>query len=169
MTIQHSTKEDISEIFRLYELATEFQKVKFPENHWPKFEEHMVAKEIVEKRQFKLVINSKIACVWAITYSDPDIWENADNDNSIFIHRIATNPDFRGQGFVKTIVKWAIELAEKENKRFIRMDTCGKNESLIKYYQSCGFDFLGTKKLKNTTNLPSHYVNAKVCFFEIAL
>lgn len=128
-----------------------------------------VAVEIAENRQFKLVIEDKIACIWAITYSDPKIWEAADNDASIYVHRIATNPDFRGNNFVKITVDWAIELAKDQNRKFIGMDTCGKNQTLISHYTYCGFQFLGTKRLKNTSGLPSHYHNANVCFFEIAL
>lgn len=169
MKIKNSTKEDIPEIFRLYKLATDFQEIKFPENQWPKFDEAMVTNEVAENRQFKLVIDDKIACVWAITYSDPQIWVDAVNDASIFIHRIATNPDFRGNNFVKIIVEWAEKFAKKQNKQFIRMDTCGKNEALINHYKSCGFEFLGIKKLKNTSRLPSHYRDADVCFFEIKL
>ena len=169
MEIKNSTQEDIPEIFRLYKLATEFQKSKFPENHWPQFENAMIATEVQKNLQFKLVIDNQIACVWAITYSDPQIWENVDNDDSIFIHRIATNPKFRGNNFVKIIAAWAIKLAKKQNKQFIRMDTCGKNEGLIQHYKSCGFEFLGIKKLKNTLDLPSHYYNVDVCFFEIKL
>lgn len=167
MKITSSTKEDISEIFRLYKLATEFQKIKFPENHWPKLDQSLVATEVNENRQYKLTIGNQIACVWAITYSDPQIWEAVDNDSSIFIHRIATNPDFRGNNFVKLIAQWARSLAQEENKSFIRMDTCGKNESLIKHYERCGFEFLGTKKLTDASGLPSHYLDVDVCFFEI--
>lgn len=169
MKIHNCTLDDIPEIFRLYQLAVDFQKVKFPENQWPQFEEEMVVSGIEENRQFKLVIDGEIACVWTITYSDPQIWEGTDDTSSIFIHRIATNPDFRGNNFVKIIVDWAVEFAKKQNRQFIRMDTCGKNERLIKHYGSCGFKFLGARKLKNTSDLPSHYHNADVCFFEIAL
>lgn len=169
MTITNSNKEDISEIFRLYKLATEYQKVKFPENLWPVFDEDLIATEITENRQYKLVIENKIACVWAITYSDPQIWENSENDSSIYIHRIATNPDFRGNNFVKKIVDWSKGFANDQKKQFIRMDTCGNNVRLINHYKSSGFKFLGMKKLKNTSELPSHYHNADVCFFEIEL
>lgn len=167
MQITNSKKEDIREILRLYQLATEFQKIKFPKNQWPQFDEEMVTGEIAEKRQFKLIIEDKIACVWAITHSDPEIWEDDDNDPSVYIHRIATNPDFRGNNFVKIIVDWAIQFAKDQNREFIRMDTCGINQRLINHYERCGFEFLGTNKLKSTEGLPSHYQNAVVCFFEI--
>lgn len=161
--------DDIPEIFRLYKLATEYQIIKFPENEWPEFNQDLIATEVVENRQFKLVIENKIACIWAITFSDPQIWEGSENDSAIYIHRIATNSDFRGNNFVQAIVDWAKEYAEKQNKKFIRMDTCGNNERLINHYKSCGFNYLGMKRLKNTSELPSHYHNAEVCFFEIEL
>ena len=169
MIITNSTKEDIPEIFRLYRLASEYQKVKFPENQWPKFSKELVTKEIVENRQFKILIKNKIACIWAVTFSDIEIWENDDDNFSIYIHRIAANPEFRGNNFVKRIVNWSKKFAENNNKQFIRMDTCGKNERLINHYTNCGFKFLGIKRLKNTLELPSHYHNADVCFFEIEL
>ncbi|CAM4395298.1 GNAT family N-acetyltransferase [Zobellia nedashkovskayae] len=169
MKITTSTLNDIPEIFRLYKLATDFQKVKFPDNQWPEFEKDFMSTEVVENRQFKLLIDDNIACFWAITYSDPQIWEEKDNDSSIYIHRIATNPQYRGKNFVQAIVAWSKDFAAKENKQYVRMDTCGKNDKLINHYKSCGFDFLGMKKLNNTSDLPSHYHNADVCFFEIDL
>jgi hypothetical protein len=39
------------------------------------------------------LIDGQIACVWAVTFNDPEIWKN-DQDAAIYIHRIATNPDF---------------------------------------------------------------------------
>ena len=169
MTIVNSTKQDIPEIFRLYKLATDFQKIKFPGNLWPQFDSKLIDTEVAENRQFKLLIKGQIACVWAISFSDPQIWEDSDNDSAIYIHRIATNPEFRGQNFVKIIVDWAKNFAKSHNNNFIRMDTCGNNVRLINHYIACGFEFLGLKRPNNTSELPSHYDNAEVCFFEIKL
>jgi ribosomal protein S18 acetylase RimI-like enzyme len=166
MLIANSSRSDIPEIFRLYKLATDFQKVKFPENQWPEFSQDLILTEVDDNRQFKLLMDGEIACVWAITYSDPQIWEEDENDASIYIHRIATNPNFRGNNFVQRIVDWSIDFANGKGKTFVRMDTCGKNDGLIEHYTKCGFEFLGVRKLKNTSDLPSHYHNADVCFFE---
>jgi ribosomal protein S18 acetylase RimI-like enzyme len=167
--ITNSTTNDIPEIFRLYKLATDYQKIKFPANQWPIFELDYIAKEVAENRQFKLQIDNKIACIWAITFTDPQIWEEKNSDPSIYIHRIATNPDLRGNNFVQIITDWAKEYAKNHNKKFIRMDTCGQNDSLIAHYQNCGFEYLGIHKLKDTSDLPLHYQNVDVCFFEIKL
>lgn len=167
MKTVNSTEIDISEIFRLYKLATAFQKERFPENQWPEFDKTLIEEEIAENRQFKLIIDNEIACVWAITYSDPEIWKDDDGVSALYIHRIATNPTFRGNNYVKIIVDWAKAFAQ--DKKYIRMDTCGENQKLIQHYKNCGFDFLGIKKLGNVSNLPSHYKNADVCYFEIKL
>lgn len=169
MKIQNSTPKDISEIFRLYGIATEYQKAIFPDNTWPTFEHGLVETEVHEQRQFKMVVDDQIACVWAITYADPQIWEEKNNDPSIYIHRIAANPVFRGQKFVTEIVNWARSYAKSHQKKFIRMDTCGDNQKLITHYESCGFNFLGMVQLKNSDELPSHYQDAVVCLFEIEI
>ena len=61
MKITNSTEQDIIEIFQLYKLAADFQKVKFPENQWPKFSESLIKTEISENRQFKLLLNNKVS------------------------------------------------------------------------------------------------------------
>jgi ribosomal protein S18 acetylase RimI-like enzyme len=112
---------------------------------------------------------NKIACIWATTFNDPQIWEEKNDDPSVYIHRIATNPDFRGQNLVGQIVNWVKNYAVENQKNYVRMDTVGDNPGLIKYYTKCGFDFLGLLKLKNTTGLPAHYHNATVSLFQMTL
>ncbi|MBU0695264.1 MAG: GNAT family N-acetyltransferase [Bacteroidetes bacterium] len=169
MIILNSELNDITAIFKLYQLATDFQKIKFPGNLWPVFGKELIIQEINENRQFKIVIDHKIACIWAITYQDAQIWEDSENESALYIHRIATNPEFRGRNFVQSIVDWSKNFAQKQNINFIRLDTCGRNDQLINHYKKCGFNFLGMKKLKNTSELPSHYHDAEVCYFEIEL
>lgn len=168
MKIQNSTINDFDEIFRLYKIATDFQKTRFT-LHWPVFEKSLVENEIAENRQWKIIIDEKIACVWATTFDDPQIWEERNIDPSIYIHRIATNPDFRGQNLVGEIIKWSKVFAKENRKKFIRMDTVGDNAGLINYYQKCGFTFLGLIKLSNTKDLPAHYNNATVSLFQIEI
>ena len=168
MEIQNSTPSDIEEIFRLYKMATDFQKGRSLAI-WPVFERSLVETEIAENRQWKMVIDNKIACVWATTFSDPQIWEDRNADPSVYIHRIATNPEFRGRNLVENIVESSKQYAKANEKRFIRMDTVGENTGLITHYTKCGFDFLGLFKLTNTDGLPSHYDKATVSLFQIDL
>jgi ribosomal protein S18 acetylase RimI-like enzyme len=170
MQIINSTIKDINEIFRLYRIATAYQQAKKTVVVWPEFERQLIENEIAEDRQWKIVIDNEIACVWATTFSDEQIWEQKNSDPAIYIHRIAVNPDFRGQNFVSIIVSWAKEYARSKNKNFIRLDTLGNNTGLIKHYTNAGFDFLGMFDLKNTEGLPEHYQHGlQAALFEIKL
>ncbi len=168
MVIENSTLEDTEEILRLYKLATDFQKLKFI-SHWPKFERSLIETEILENQQWKITIEGKIACVWATTFDDALIWEEKNIDPSVYIHRIAMNPDFRGENLVLNIVDFTKKYALDNNKKFIRMDTVGENQKLIAHYKKCGFNFLGLSKLEKTEGLPAHYSNATVSLFEMKL
>ncbi len=166
--IQNSTSDDITEIFRLYQIARDYQKPRY-KVVWPEFETNLIEDEIKNNHQWKLIIDNKIACIWATTFNDVLIWEDKDKDPSIYLHRIATNPEFRGQNLVKKIVDWSIGYATKNNKKFVRLDTVGENKKLIDYYQKCGFDYLGLFQLANTKSLPDHYKIDDVALFEIKI
>jgi hypothetical protein len=74
MDIQNSLIEDLDFIFDLYNSATVYQKERFI-SYWPEFDREMVINEIVESRQWKIIIDGEVACIWATTFSDPLIWE----------------------------------------------------------------------------------------------
>jgi len=168
MKIINSTLEDKAEIFRLYELASEYMKSK-NQVFYPKFPVSLVEEEIKENCQWKLILEDKIACIWATTFEDPNIWEEKNEEPSVYIHRIVTSPDFRGKNLVKHLVHWAKTFAKKHHKNYLRLDTVGHNKALIKHYTKLGFNFLGMKKLKTTEGLPDHYKQDDVCLFELSI
>ena len=166
MEIQNSTIEDLDFILELYKSATAYQKERYS-SHWPVFDREMVMNEIKENRQWKMIVDGAVVCIWATTFSDPLIWEERNVDPSVYIHRITTHPNFRGRGFVHQIVAWSKMYAIENGKKFIRMDTVGENHQLIQHYTGCGFDFLGLFQLTNTVGLPAHYHHAVVSLFEL--
>ena len=128
----------------------------------------LVEKELVENRQFKLVADEKIACVWAVTYQDLEIWGARNEDSAIYIHRIATNPEMRGHNFVQIIVDWSRAYPKLRSIDHIRLDTLGKNLKLIEHYRNAGFEFFGYHELFSLEGLPGHYDGTEpVCLFEI--
>lgn len=169
MMIQNSTTKDIDTIYALYKMASDFQKTKKTVVVWPDFEPELINTEIKDNKQFKLVINGVVACVWAVAYKDLQIWENSNNDKALYIHRIATHTNFRGQDMVSKIVDWAKGFAKNKDLDYVRLDTLGNNTRLIAHYTNAGFEFLGLFKLNNTEGLPSHYHNQPACLFQIKL
>jgi ribosomal protein S18 acetylase RimI-like enzyme len=169
MEIKNCELQDITVIQLLYQAARNLQQEK-KMVVWPTFEDEFIAREVQERKQWKLLIDGVIACNWAIAFEDKEIWDLRDKNDAIYIHRICTNPDFRGNRYVEHIVNWSKIHALQMGKAYVRLDTLGNNTKLIEHYTSAGFDFLGIFKLSNTATLPQHYQNEpNCCLFEIAL
>ena len=168
MQITNSTSEDIKAIFSLYDAAIEFQKTIF-HKHWQGFDTSLIEKEVSECRQFKIIIEDTIVCIFAIAFNDETIWGKMDERPSVYIHRIVTHPNYRGTNYVKTIMEWAVNFGSVNGKQFVRMDTWGDNQKLIDYYQKCGFTFIGLLDKITNDSLPAHYQGIQLSLFEIAI
>lgn len=169
MIIENCNSNEIVSIMELYEAARTLQKER-KMVVWPYFEPEFIQREVDESRQWKISLRQTIVCNWAVTFEDKQIWEERDAGNSIFIHRIACHPQYRGNRYIDSIVGWAIEYAKGMNKRYVRLDTLGNNAKLIQHYKSAGLKFLGMYKLNNTSKLPLHYQKEpNCCLFEIDL
>ena len=164
--IVNSDSTNIDAIFNFYDIAIAFQKEKF-DKHWEPFSRDMVIHEIEEKRQWKILSGNTIACIFVTAENDPLIWGEKDKEPSIYIHRIVTNPTFRGNNFVMRIVDWVKDYARSKNKKFIRMDTWGDNQKLINYYVDCGFTFLGITTPTGLDKLPLHYEGITLSLFQM--
>jgi hypothetical protein len=169
MEIRKCSMSDVQDILLLYEAARNLQTQK-KMVVWPGFDRSFIEKEVQEERQWKLISDESFVCNWTITFEDKEIWGERDKGDSIYIHRICTNPTRRGNRYIDTIVEWSKKYARQINKQFVRLDTLGNNTRLIEHYTSAGFDFLGMYKLTDTASLPKHYQREpNCCLFEIAL
>jgi len=163
--VLNSQIADIDTIFQFYDMAVAHQKKVF-NKHWQGFSRELIETEIQKNRQFKILVDEVVACIFAVTFDDKLIWGDRDKD-SIYIHRIVTHPEFRGYAFVKEIIKWAKEFAPGHGIKFIRMDTWADNEKLLEYYTGCGFEYAGVVTMEKTEGLPKHYEGISLSLFEI--
>jgi hypothetical protein len=169
MEIKNCSMTDVNEILFLYDAARSLQTQK-KMVVWPDFDKSFIEKEVQEERQWKLISNGAISCNWTITFEDKEIWGDRDKGDSIYVHRICTQPSLRGNRFIDAIVSWSKKYAGQFGKKFVRLDTLGNNTKLIEHYTSAGFEFLGMFKLTDTAGLPKHYQDEpNCCLFEIAL
>ena len=168
MEIIASQKNDIALIFELYEAATRFQK-KVGTNSWKGFERTMIEEEIAEKRHFIIREDNQITGTFVLAFSDLIIWKEANKEPAIYIHRIATHPDFRGRNYVQKITNWVIDYAKEIGKKYVRLDTTSGNELLNNYYIKCGFTFKGISEIEWTKELPAHYKDGAFALFEIKI
>jgi hypothetical protein len=66
------------------------------------FDADLVLKEITETRQWKIVIDDKIACILPSHLKTKHL-ERKNSDKAVYFHRIVTHPAFKGQQFVKKL------------------------------------------------------------------
>ncbi len=168
MLIENCILSDHEMIMNMYRAATAYQKTKFT-SYWPEFDSEKIKSEIINGQHWKMIIDNNIACIWAHTFSDPSIWGERNSDPAVYLHRICTNPDTRGKKLVKHIIQWTIEFARQNGKSFVRLDTAGENQGLIKHYTDCGLKYLGVVYLTTPEDLPSHYHNTNISLFELKL
>lgn len=166
MQILPSTLADFDRIFTLYDDVMAYQKTKFY-RYWLGFNSEMTKKEIAETRHWKIMVNDTIVCVFSLTYNDPDIWFERDAEPSLYIHRIAVNPAFSGNGYVRNIITWAKQYAKQVGKKYIRIDTFGDNTKLINYYTSLGFTWLENRAPLIHETSPKHYVGVELALLEM--
>lgn len=167
MRIINASKNDIKQIFELYEMATSYQKTVY-DKQWEGFEQSLIEKEIEENRLWKICGDKQIVCVFSINFNDQLLWGEKDKQPSIYLHRIALNTNFKGQSIMTKIIEWAKNYCEENSKQFIRIDTWGENFKLINYYKKCGFKHIDTIDLNNIKGLPLHY-KGKLALLEINL
>ena len=161
-------RSDIDLIFDLYGIAIAFQKTVF-DKQWLGFDPDLVNREIAEGRLWKIVDDGVVACIYSLAYTDPVIWGEGSDVGAMYIHRIVTNPEFRGRGYVRRIVEWARDHAAKNAIRYIRMDTWADNQKLKDYYLACGFEWKGTVTPADSPTMPAHYRGIRLGLFEIDL
>jgi GNAT superfamily N-acetyltransferase len=154
--VTNSSQNDMEIIFGIFNSAIEYQK-KNGFELWPVFSRGLIEKEIAEKRHWKILHNNEIAAIFSVCYNDPVIWGEKDKDPSVYLHRIAVHPSFKGKGIIGIIKTWAEEHARQNNKNYLRMDTWGNNKTLRDYYIKAGFNYIGQQHLVKTEGLPEHY------------
>lgn len=167
LQIVNTVPDDLDVIFYLFDSAIAYQQ-KNNYELWPQFSRELIRAEMEEKRHWKIVEGETIACIFSVMYNDPVIWgPERDREPSVYLHRIAVNPSFKGKGIMRFIKDWALEHARQNGKKYVRMDTWGHNENLRKYYINCGFNYIGPQQLVDVEGLPSHYGGSFLSLFQL--
>ena len=81
-------------------------------------------------------------------------WLTPNNNNNIYIHRLAVNPDYQGVGYAQKMMSFAEEFAKKNKYKSIRLDTFSKNMKNQKFYKQRGYKKLGEIFFPNQSMYP---------------
>jgi ribosomal protein S18 acetylase RimI-like enzyme len=163
--IRNTEIGDLEQIFDLFEQSITYQERKgYPV--WRNYDKNAIVKDIENKNQYKVVIDSKTAIVFSVCYSDKLIWRDMDKGNSIYLHRIVVNPEFKGQKLFGTILDWLIAHSKQKGLSSIRMDTWAANPTIIEYYKGFGFSVVENYTSPDSAELPVHNRNLAMTLLE---
>jgi predicted GNAT family N-acyltransferase len=168
INVSNTSLQDLEQIKWLFDEAIKLQS-KNGYKVWESIDEIALQKDITNNLQFKIVKDENIVCIFSIQYNDPFIWQDKDQNDAIYLHRIVTSPNFKGQRLFEKVLTWAIGFAKQECKKFIRMDTWAANHQLIDYYQTFGFRFIENYKTTDTEELPLQNRNLNVALLELTI
>jgi GNAT superfamily N-acetyltransferase len=166
--ITNTEKSDLPLIFEFFEHSINYQE-KHGYPAWRHYDKDVVAKDLENKNQYKILVESAIAMVFSVRYSDKLIWRELDEGDSIYLHRIVVNPVFKGRKLFGVILDWAKDHVKQKGLRSIRMDTWADNPTIINYYKTFGFQFIEKYTTPDSTELPVHNRNLPLTLLEYKL
>ncbi len=166
LKIENTLPTDLEFIHQLYDEAIRYQQANgFPV--WVDFDKRVLESDVLNGNHYKVVVNSQVAIVFSVCYSDKIIWRDKEKGDALYLHRIVVNPVFRGQKLFGVIVDWTTRHARRMKLRFIRMDTWASNVVLIEYYKSFGFAFIEHYKTPDSIELPAQNRKLELALLEL--
>ncbi|HEY3430532.1 MAG TPA: GNAT family N-acetyltransferase [Cyclobacteriaceae bacterium] len=166
--VVNSELTDLKQIFDLFD-----QSIIYQEKHgypsWRNYDQRAVVRDVESRNSYKIVADSKTAIVFSVCYTDKIIWREHDKGESIYLHRIVVNPEFKGQKLFGKILEWTIKHGREKGCKNIRMDTWSANPAIMKYYEGFGFRFIENYTTPDTEELPVHNRKLALSLLEYAL
>lgn len=151
----HTNPHDLEQIFALFDHSVAYQEKKgYPV--WKNYDKQAIIHDVEQKNQYKVVVDSTLAMVFSVRYSDKIIWRELDKGDALYLHRIVVNPACKGQKLFGVILDWAIAHAKQKNLGRIRLDTWAANPTLIRYYEGFGFTRIEDFTTPDSEELPVH-------------
>jgi ribosomal protein S18 acetylase RimI-like enzyme len=168
MQVINTEMSDLKQIFELFEHSVKYQEKKGYQV-WKNYDKNAIRKDIEDNNQYKVVIDSKTVIVFSVSYTDKAIWRDLDKGDSIYLHRIVVNPEFKGKKLFGIILEWAIAHSKQKELSNIRMDTWAANPTIISYYKSFGFTCIENYTTPDSEELPVHNRNLALTLLEYRL
>lgn len=163
--VANTEMSDLELIFELFEQSINYQeKNAYPV--WRNYDRNAIRRDIEGKNQYKVVINFKTAIVFSVCYTDKIIWREYDKGDSLYLHRIVVNPEFKGQKLFGKVLEWSVSHGREKGLKTIRMDTWAANPTIIQYYRSFGFSVVENYTTPDSIELPVHNRNLALTLLE---
>lgn len=165
MHAEPATPAHLPEIRAAYADARALQAVNRA-FQWPEFTDRSILDEIDAGRLFRVRDGDAFVGVFSVAYEDPAIWGELERGAHIYLHRFARSATYPGRGLVDAILDWAVARCRELGREGLRLDTWGRNDALIAYYQSRGFNLITKLTMGSDPRLPPHYDGLHLALLE---
>ena len=159
--IRKAKLNDLRKIKKLTEAcakALQQQNISQWNEHYPSLEK--LQNDIEKEELYVLEEENMIIAIIVLTPNMDEVYRNIDwlskTDNNLYVHRLATSPEFWGKGYARTMMDFAEEFAKNKNFTSIRLDTFSKNTRNQKFYKARGYTKLGDVYFPHKNEYPFH-------------
>lgn len=113
--------------------------------HYPSLEK--LENDILQKELYVLEEGNKIMGIIVLSETKdeeyfPINWLSR-SENNIYIHRLATHPEYWGFGYGQKLMDFAEDFAKENNFESVRLDTFSQNKRNQRFYETRGYQKLG--------------------------
>ncbi|UBZ08047.1 GNAT family N-acetyltransferase [Salegentibacter mishustinae] len=159
--IRKAKLNDLRKIKKLTEAcakALQQQNIFQWNEHYPSLEK--LQNDIKKEELYVLEEENMIIAIIVLTPNMDKVYRNIDwlskTDNNLYVHRLATHPEFWGKGYARRMMDFAEEFAKNKNFISIRLDTFSKNIRNQKFYEARGYKKLGDVYFPHKNDQPFH-------------
>ncbi|MBZ9730232.1 GNAT family N-acetyltransferase [Salegentibacter sp. JZCK2] len=159
--IRKATLKDLNEIKKLTEACAEAlqeQNIFQWNEHYPSREK--LKNDIQEDNLFVYEIENRIIAIIVLTQKMDAVYRDitwiTKTGNNLYVHRLATHPNFWGKGYARKMMDFAEKFARNQNFTSIRLDTFSKNLRNQKFYEARGYKKLGNVYFPHKNEYPFH-------------
>ncbi|HVX40237.1 MAG TPA: hypothetical protein VHB25_11740 [Gemmatimonadaceae bacterium] len=108
----------------------------------------------------------EVMAVFVVLEQDPAIWDDADADRYLYLHRVARAEACHTPGVFALVMEWMRSRCVELGRFGVRIDTWSDNEGLLSYYERFGFRLVGARTMPVDPHLPPHYHGIELALLE---
>ena len=166
MRVSNSTLAGERRFRAFWDAALDYQRAH-GQPLWTPYPEALIRKEISEGLHYSVyTVAGELAGYFSTALADPLIWEDAEQGDAFYLHRMCVNPQMKGRQLSRHILNWACGSAAARGRKYVRMDTWGDNQPLVDHYLACGFVYLKSRMMGEAQGLPGHYKGIRLAMFQ---
>jgi ribosomal protein S18 acetylase RimI-like enzyme len=157
--IRKATKDDLHRIIEITKACAVFMisnKIFQWNEHYPNIE--TFEKDVLSQNLYVLEIKNKLIGCLVISNKMDEFYSKVKwltpNQNNIYLHRLAIDPEFQKKGYAKQLMTFSLEYAKTKNINSIRLDTFSGNPFNNIFYSNLGFKKLGKIYFRKQSDKP---------------